>query len=144
MKIQNCLSLIFFLWVALGCQPSQRILEDRQPTSTPVSEAIPEKEVDDFEACLKQVQTGDFDFVYAFRLKNGEVFSKEDKRYLKANSPPDTNQWILTGDKKAVIAGSNYLFLPENLDALKKRFKIEDYSPEKAEPQKEQNSNVNR
>ena len=148
MKIQNGFSLIFLLLVVLSCSPSQRILEDRQPTSTPVSDVAPEIEpeieVDDFAARLKQVQTGDFDFVYAFRRKDGDVFNSEDKKYLRENSPADVNQWISTGDKKVFIAGSNYLFRPENLDALKKRFKIEDYSTEKEEPQKDQNLNVNR
>ncbi len=144
MKIQNILLLMFFLLVGLSCQPSQRVLEGRQPVSTPVSGATPEKAIDDFEDRLKSVQTGDFDFVYAFRRKDGDVLSSDDIKYFKENSPWETNQRVLTDDKKALIAGSNFAFPPENLDALKKRFKIEDYSPEKEVLKKEPNSNVKR
>lgn len=144
MKNQHILSLIFFLLVGLSCQPSQRVLEDRQPVSRPVAEATPEKAIDDFEDRLKSVQTGDFDFVYAFRRKDGGALDSDDIKYFKENSPWETNQRVLTADKKALIAGSNFVFPPENLDALKKRFKMDDYSPEKDEPKKKPNSNVNR
>ncbi len=143
MKTQHLISLLIFLLIALGCQPSQRILEDRQPTATPIVDETPQVPVDDFAERLKSVQTGGFDFVYAFRRKDGEVFTSEDKKYLRENLPPDTNQKQLTSDEKAVIIGSNYIFPLENLDALKKRFKIEDYSP-KEEPKQDQNTNVNR
>jgi hypothetical protein len=42
--------------------------------------------------------------------------------------------WVLTSDKKAVIAGSNFRFFPEEIENLKKRFDMEDLSP-KPEPQ---------
>ena len=115
--------------MVLGCQPSQTVLNDRQPTPEPTAESTPIIPVDDFAERLKSVQTGGFDFVYVFRRKDGEVFNSEDKKYLKENLPPDTNQKQLTSDEKALIIGSNYIFPPENLDALKKRFKMEDYSP---------------
>lgn len=143
MKTQHLISLLIFLLIVLGCQPSQRILEDRQPTATPIVDETPEIPVDDFAERLKSVQTGGFDFVYALRRKDGEAFTSEDKKYLRENLPPDTNQKQLTSDEKALIIGSNYLFPLENLDALKKRFKIEDYSP-KEELKQDQNTNVNR
>lgn len=143
MKTQHLISLLIFLLIVLGCQPSQRILEDRQPTATPIVDETPEIPVDDFAERLKSVQTGGFDFVYALRRKDGEPFTSEDKKYLRENLPPDTNQKQLTSDEKALIIGSNYLFPLENLDALKKRFKIEDYSP-KEELKQDQNTNVNR
>lgn len=149
MRIQKILLivLVIFSIFSWSCA-SQIILNDKQPISTPLAEETPEIPVDDFTERLQSVQTGNFDFVYAFRRKDSDVFTSEDKKYLKDNSPIDTNQWVLTGDKKAVIAGSNYLFTPENLEALKKRFKVEDYSlpkdEPKAEPKKEQKTNVNR
>lgn len=144
MKTQHLISLLIFLLIALGCQPSQTVLNDRQPTPEPTNESTPEIPIDDFQERLKSVQTGNFDFVYALRRKDGDVFTAEDKQYLRENLPPDTNQKQLTSDNKALIIGSNYIFPLENLDALKKRFKIEDYSPKEETPKKEQNSNVNR
>ncbi len=143
MKIQHLIPFLVFLLVALGCQPSQRVLEDRQPTATPFVEETPEVPRDDFDERLKSVQTGDFYYIYAFRRKDGEPFTSDDTKYFKENIPPDTNQIQRTADKKVIIVGTNYLFDLQSLDALKKRFKIEDYSPKK-EPKQEQNSNVNR
>lgn len=144
MKTQYLLPFLILLLAVSGCQPSRFVLEDRQPTPETTAESTPEIPIDDFTERLQSVQTGNFDFVYAFRRKDGDIFTSEDKKYLKDNAPFDTNQWVLTSDKKAVIAGSNYVFTPENLDALKKRFKIEDYSPKNEEPKKQQNTNVNR
>lgn len=143
MKTQHLIPFLIFLLVALGCQPSQTVLNDRQPTPEPSVASTPEIPVDDFQERLKSVQTGGFDFVYVFRRKDGNVFDAEDKQYLRENLPPDTNQKQLTSDNRALIIGSNYIFPLVNLDALKKRFKIEDYSP-KDESNKESNSNVNR
>lgn len=98
-----------------------------------------EKKTDDFQDSLTSVRTGNFAFILAFRRLDGEVFSGDDKKFVKANAPADTNQWVLTADGKCVIAGSNYKFMPENLDALRKRFSIEDYSPK---PIDDGNSNV--
>ena len=143
MKTQHLIPFLIFLLVALGCQPSQTVLNDRQPTPEPSVASTPEIPVDDFQERLKSVQTGGFDLVYVFRRKDGNVFDAEDKQYLRENLPPDTNQKQLTSDNRALIIGSNYIFPLVNLDALKKRFKIEDYSP-KDESNKESNSNVNR
>lgn len=135
--------LLSFSILGWGCA-SQTILNDRNPTPEPVPESTSSVPVDDFMERLASVQTGNFEFVYAFRRKDNEVFTSEDKKYLKENSPYDTNQWVLTADEKTVIAGSNYIFTPKNLDALKKQFKIEEYSPEKEEIEtKESNSNAN-
>lgn len=134
MKARN---LIVFTALALGaltaCQPSQRIIEDsKRNEPPPAGEATPKNPTgDDFEDRLKSVQLMGFQFVYAFKKKDGSVFAGEDKRYLKENSPRDTNQWVLTADDKAVIAGTNYVFTPENLNNLKKRFEVSDYSPKK-------------
>lgn len=126
-------SLLLFILPGLlvSCQPSQRILEDSKRNTPPApaeKDAANQSSPDDFDSRLKSVQSGNFEFIYSFRRKDGEVFISEDKRYLKENSPRDTNQWVLTTDEKAVIAGSNYPFTPENLDALKKRFEITNYS----------------
>lgn len=131
MRIRNAIGFILLMLIlSAACQPSQRILEDsKRNEPAPAGESTPKNPAgDDFEDRLKSVQTGNFQFVYAFRRKDGGVFIGEDKRYLKENSPRDTNQWVLTSDEKVAIAGSNYIFTPENLENLKKRFEVKDYS----------------
>lgn len=131
MKVRNLIVFIILAVFSLAaCQPSQRILEDsKQNEPLPPSESTPKNPTgDDYEDRLKSVQLMGFQFVYAFRKKDGSVLVGEDKRYLKENSPRDTNQWVLTTDEKAAIAGTNYIFTPENLENLKKRFEVKDYS----------------
>ncbi len=132
MKAQILLSGLFILFSIFGSScASQIILNDKNPTPVPVGESTPEPKVDDFEARLKQVETGNFGYVFAFRRKDAGEFNSEDIGYFRVNLPEETNQKILTADKRALVVGSNFAFPPENLDALKKRFKMEDYSPKK-------------
>jgi hypothetical protein len=127
-RLSVILVLSAVLFSSSGCA-SRFILEDKNETPSPMADATPEVPVDDFAERLKGVQTGGFDYVFVFRRKDGAILDSEDRRFLRENSPADTNQWVITSDKKAAIAGSNYRFLPENLTALKKRFAVEDFSP---------------
>lgn len=127
--------LVFSITNSFACR---NVEENTANTASPSPTA--EKKTDDFEGSLASVRTGNFDFVFAFRRPDGDVFSSDDKKFLKANAPSDTNQWVLTGDGKCVIAGSNYKFMPEHLAALKKRFAVEDYSPKSVDADSNQNA----
>jgi hypothetical protein len=80
-----------------------------------------------FEQDVQYVRDGQFTYIMVFSRKDGGVFDKEDVNYLKANSPGQTNQWLKTDEGRRVIAGTNFEFTPENLDALRQRFNVEDY-----------------
>ena len=97
-------------------------------TSTPTPTPEVKESGDDFSEKLEYVQKGAFSFVYVFRRKDGAALDSDDRKYLRANSPIEINQWVLTDDMKAAIAGSNFQFPPESLDALKKRFNVENLS----------------
>jgi hypothetical protein len=115
-----------------ACQTNVPPVDNLQ-TPTPTPEAKPPQ--DDFSEKLEYVQKGAFSFTYVFRRKDGAALDSDDRKYLRANSPAETNQWVLTDDTKAAIAGSNYQFPPEMMDALKKRFNVEDLSkPPEAKP----------
>ncbi len=81
-----------------------------------------------FQSDLETMKTANFEYIFVFRRKDGGEFGSEDRKYLKTNSPPETNRFISTDDGKAFIAGSKYKFPPENLEVLQMRFNIEDYS----------------
>jgi hypothetical protein len=122
--------------LGFACQSAERtVVNVAAPTPSP------EKSADDFQERLTSVQTADFDFIFAFRRPDGGVFTSEDKKFLKDNAPRDTNRWDLSADGKTVIAGSNYKFPPERLEALKKRFNVEDYSKTIDQSSNNQNSN---
>ncbi|MBA4184305.1 MAG: hypothetical protein H0X49_09860, partial [Acidobacteria bacterium] len=44
------------------------------------------------------------------------------------NAPAETNRFVSTDNGKAFIAGSKFKFPPQNLEILRMRFNIEDYS----------------
>lgn len=73
------------------------------------------------------MRTANLQFIFVFRRKDGGGFDGDDKKYLRANLPTN-NRVILADDDKAVIVGSNYKFPPENLETLRVRFNLEDYS----------------
>ena len=91
----------------------------------------PENKVNDFQSDLETMKTAKFDYIFVFRRKDGGVLDGEDKSYIKTNSPASTNRFILSDDDKAVIAGSGYEFPAANLEALRNRFDVEDYSTPK-------------
>lgn len=122
-----------FLIGSLACQstPSESANTGITPTPT--------EKKDDFAERLKAMQDAEFDYIYALRRKDGGEFDKEDKSFAKQNAPFGTNRWYLTADEKVVIAGSNYKFTPKNLESLRNRFNLEDYSTKVDDG----NSNVN-
>lgn len=80
-----------------------------------------------FEADLQTLKTANLKYIFVFRRTDGGAFDGEDRRYLRANLPT-TNRVILTDENRAFIVGSNYKFPPENLEVLRLRFNVEDYS----------------
>jgi hypothetical protein len=74
------------------------------------------------------MRTANFEYIFVFRRKDGAAFDGEDRKFLRASSPAETNRFVSTDDGKAFIAGSKYKFPPQNLEILRSRFNVEDYS----------------
>jgi hypothetical protein len=131
---------------AFGCQTAVTPVANLQtPTPTPTPADAPKTGDEDAAEKLEYVQKGAFEFVYVFRRKDGGALDGEDRKYLRFNSPVETNQWVVSDDGKTAIAGSNYQFPWEMLDALKKRFNVEDLSkpqPQQPETNPEASSNA--
>ncbi len=133
----SCLGLILLILPGFACV-NQSLLKNNKN----VAAVIEENNLSDYERDLQTMKTANFDYIFVFRRKDGNVFDGEDKKYVKANSPGGTNRFILTDKDKAVIAGSRYIFSPENLEALRNRFLVEDFS-KPPEPTAPKNINVN-
>lgn len=141
----------FFLLVALSsinfaCQSGEKPATAKNSINQ-AADSTPEKKIDYFQENLNSVQRAGFNFIYSFRRTDAGNFTGEDKKFLKANAPAETNQWLLTEDEKAVVAGSNYKFTDEHLKNLRARFTVEDYSVTNTEQNDgavvNQNSSVN-
>lgn len=112
--------------IGLNCQPNPTILKDVTPPPTPLSTV--ELKKTSVEEDVRDMQTANFDYILVFRRKDGGAFDDEDRKYLRQNTPLETNRWTKSDDGRAYIAGSGFGFAPEQLEALKKRFVIEDFS----------------
>ncbi len=130
------IALLILALVSFSCA-NQTILNS-QPKPVPIPPA--EQPKDSFERALRGVQSGDFTYILVLRRKGGEAFGGEDSKFIRANTPPGTNQFVLTDEDKTIIIGSNFPFSPENLKALGEQFNVENYSKPEAE---EANKNTN-
>ncbi len=101
---------------AAAASPSPSTDEDRQAS---------------FQNELEKMKTANLQYVFVFRRKDGGAFDGEDKKFLRGNLPFN-NRVVLADEDKAVIVGSNYKFPPENTEALRLRFNVEDYSAAEA------------
>lgn len=112
--------------ISIGASGCRRQSSDDGPLDTSTYRPLPTPATE-FEQKLKDVQDGHFQHVWVFRRIDGKAFTSEDSEYLRTNAPRVVD-WIGLDDKKAYIAGSNFPLEPNNLAALQKRYKIEDYS----------------
>ena len=80
-----------------------------------------------FEADLDYVRKGQYTYVWVFARKDGKPLDKNDAAYLRTNAPQVVD-WVTTEEGKRVIAGTNFDLAKGNLELLKKRFNVEDYT----------------
>jgi hypothetical protein len=80
-----------------------------------------------FEADLEYVRKGQYTYVWVFARKDGQPIDKDDAAYLRKNAPQVVD-WVTTDQGKRVIAGTNFDLAMGNLELLKKRFVVEDYT----------------
>jgi hypothetical protein len=119
------LCFIFLLTsLNLACENSSL---SKKPSNTETTVNAENKQ-SAFESDLQTMRTANFEYIFVFRRKDGAAFDGEDRKFLRANSPAETNRFVSTDDGKAFIAGSKYKFPPQNLEILRSRFNIEDYS----------------
>ncbi len=80
-----------------------------------------------FEADLDYVRKGQYTYVWVFSRKDGKPLDKDDAAYLRKNAPQVVD-WVTSEQGKKVIAGTNFDLAKGNLELLKKRFNVEDYT----------------
>ena len=98
---------------------------DRRGAQTTTNARPPKS---DFERSIATVRRGQYFKIYVIRRKDGEPLQPDDKTYLRASTPMETGMWIVTDDNRTAIAGAGFEFEPKHLDALSKRFTVEDYT----------------
>lgn len=123
--------LTFLSFLFSGCisdSPSQ----PPKPANTPTSNT-PSVDSNDYtlKGAINYCSNGQFHYTLAFKRTDGQPLTTEDKEYLKSNSPQGVAYWLKADNGVYGVACSNFAFEKEHLDALQKRFKIEDHSEKK-------------
>ena len=127
--------LIVSILISLNfaCQPNQSILNSGKSENSATATNQTARPKDTLESALGSVQRSGFSYIFVIRRKDGGQFTKEDKTYVRENSPPETNQFVLTDEDRVIIVASNYPSLVDSLEIWRKVFNVEDFSPAKDE-----------
>ena len=128
-KCLGILAILFALFLA-GCGRSttQNSTETNAaaspPPATQGAQATPQSE---FEKDLQFIRNGQFTYVWIFSRKDGKPLEPMDSIFLKANAPQVVD-WVTTDGGKKVIAGTNFNLEEGNLELLKRKYVVEDYT----------------
>lgn len=125
MKIKYLLILLALCFIGCGGSSTQNSTEATVAASPqPTVQSTPQSE---FEKDLQFVRNGRFSYVWIFSRKDGKPLDPSDGIFLKANAP-QVMDWVTTDGGKKVIAGTNFNLEEGNLELLKRRYVVEDYT----------------
>ena len=117
---------LIFVLVLGGCGGSApETSNTATPAATPAGPSP--SPLSDFEEALRFVRNGQYTYIYVFSRKDGKPLQADDSDYLKTNAPQLVDK-AATKDKTKVVGGTNFNLEEGNLELLKKRFVVEDYS----------------
>ena len=117
--------LIFVLLLGACSSESPNTTNTSTPTVTPAGPSP--SPLTDFEEALRFVRNGQYTYVYVFSRKDGKALESADNDFLKTNAPQLVDK-AATKDRMKLVAGTNFNLEEGNMEALKKRFVVEDYS----------------
>ncbi|HEV7643164.1 MAG TPA: hypothetical protein VGO50_04410 [Pyrinomonadaceae bacterium] len=109
---------------------------ENNPASQPGNETpAPTVEVKKktFDDDVATVRYSEYTWMFVLRRRDGKAIDGDDSKFIRANTPPETNQRLVSDEGKAVIMGTNFRFYPGQYDALNKRFEVQDLSAAKYE-----------
>jgi hypothetical protein len=112
------------LLFAAGCARKETV--ETNP-SQPTPSKPPPTPLVGFDADLQFIKNGQFSYIYVFSRKDGKPLEPTDSEFLRTNAPQMVD-WVKTREGKAVIGGTNFNLEEGNMDLLKKRFVVEDYT----------------
>jgi len=108
-----------------GCKRSANQSAEDSPTTQTSPEPTPR---DEFERNLQYIRQAHFKYVWLFSRKDGAALDKADAEFLRANTPGAVDRVRADEAGRRFLVGLNFEVEPANLEALRKRFNVEDYS----------------
>ena len=122
---------LLLLGVALlfaGCGGSAPSNTNTNATAqAPASSSPAPSPLTGFEKDLQYVRNGQYSYIWIFSRKDSKPLDKADSAFLRTNAPQVVD-WVTTDEGRKVIGGTNFNLEEGNLEALKKRFVVEDYT----------------
>ena len=124
MRIVTLLMIVLLL---ASCGGSPQSTSNTKPSPAAAAASPSPSPLSDFEEALRYVRNGQFTYIWVISRKDGKPLQPDDSTFLKTNAPQVVD-WAATKDKTKVVAGTNFNLEEGNLEVLKKRFVVEDYS----------------
>ena len=123
MKNLTVLTLVLCLTLLSSCHKS----DDSVPVdSTPAKPAA--SPLVGFAKDLQFIKNGQYTYIFVLTRKDGKKLDSEDKEYLRKNVPQIVDLVTTDEGKKAIIGTNFNLEEGPMMEALKKRYAVEDYS----------------
>ncbi len=110
----------------VACHQPKSIRETQEEIASAPSSPKPTPR-NQFERDLQYVRNGGFTYIWAFSRKDGKPLDRDDGDFLRKNAPQVVD-WVTTDEGKKVLGGTNFDLEKGNLELLKKRFVVENYS----------------
>ena len=110
-----------------ACDGSTTNTASETPASASPQASVQSTPQSEFERDLQFIRNGGFTYVWLISRKDGKPLEPADNIFLKANAPQVVD-WVTTDGKKKVFAGTNFNLEEGNLEVLKRRYNVEDYS----------------
>jgi hypothetical protein len=120
-----CIILLALFLTACGGSTTNTVSET--PTSESPQANVQSSPLSEFEKDLQFIRNGGFTYIWLISRKDGQPLEPTDSIFLKANAPQVVD-WIKTDGGKKVFAGTNFNLEEGNLEFLKRRYVMEDYS----------------
>ena len=97
------------------------------PASASPQPSVQSSPLSEFEKDLQFIRNGGFTYVWLISRKDGKPLEPGDNIFLKLNAPQVVD-WVVTDQRRKVFAGTNFNLEEGNLEVLKRRYNVEDYS----------------
>ena len=123
-SVTSSLTILTTLIVALSIVACGNSSTSSPNSNTAQSSPVPKV---GFEADLAYVRRGQYTYVWVFSREDGKPLDKDDGAFLRTNAHQVVD-WVTTEQGKKVIAGTNFDLAEGNLELIKKRFVVEDYT----------------